>query len=109
MRAKTLARLHIGRNKLDQKEARLLEKAKEEMTKQEIRQAVREVIAGHAFGLIGHWTEYQESGSGWVKGWGDSDRSVELMYGDPRLTTDEALRIASEEIDRLFKFFKVGR
>ena len=61
------------------------------MTKREIRQAVREVIVGHAESLMNHWDELNE----------------DFGYGDPRLTTDEATSIAAEEIDRLFKFFKV--
>ena len=61
------------------------------MTKRETRKAVREVIAGHAESLMNNW-EYVNK---------------DFEYGDPRLTTDEAIDIAAEEIDRLFKFFKV--
>ncbi len=72
----------------EEREERELEKVKKAMTKREIRQAVRRVIAYQAESILGHWTEHQESG-----------------YGDPRLTN--AIDIAAEEIDRLFKFFKV--
>lgn len=74
----------------EEREERELEKVKKAMTKREIRQAVRREIAYQAESILGHWTEHQESG-----------------YGDPRLTTDDAIDIAAEEIDRLFKFFKV--
>ena len=67
------------------------------MTKREIRQAVRRVIAYQAESLLGHWTETMEAHSS----------HQESGYGDPRLTTDEAIDIAAEELLRLFKFFKV--